>query len=67
MRMWGSLFSKQCLLSLATGAAKHFVRFPLVFHPGNKLDLDFSGYHKSRIQLLFYYTLFHVNYAKTIV
>ena len=22
-------------------------------------DLDYSGYHKNRIQLLFYYTLFH--------
>ena len=31
------------------------------------LDLDYSGYHKNRIQLLFYYTLFYGKYTKTIV
>ena len=30
-------------------------------------DLDYSRYHKNRIQLLFYYTLFHGKYTKTIV
>ena len=31
-------------------------------------DLDYSGYHKNRIQLLFYYKLFYGKYAaKTIV
>ena len=28
------------------------------------LDLDYSGYHKNRIQLLFYYTLFMENIQK---
>ena len=27
--------------------------------------LDYSRYHKNRIQLLFYYTLFHGKYTKT--
>ena len=31
------------------------------------LDLDYSGYHKNRIQLLFYYTLLYGKYSKTIV
>ena len=30
-------------------------------------DLDCSGYHKNRIQLLFYHTLFYGKYPKTIV
>ena len=31
------------------------------------LDLDYSGYHKNRIQLFFYYTLFYGKYTKTIL
>ena len=27
-------------------------------------DLDYSGYHKTRVQLLFYYTLFYGKYKK---
>ena len=31
------------------------------------LNLDYSGYHKNRIQLLFYYTLFYGKFTKTVV
>ena len=35
--------------------------------PDTCRDLDYSGYHKNRIQLLFYYTLSYGKYTKTIV